>query len=206
MEHESGRHAGVRNHAGSRRRTERHVQLRRSAGHGGRWPGADRFVSWRGSLPRRQGAARGHRVELHRAGCRPVPAEGDIDRQMIRSTHSIRSDVHGHANGPRRATCSGQLSRMSRPARAPRSPQHSLRVTEGRRILARLGRGRHTLTHPDLASCSAKDARAAIAGGADRLRARLGVEAEQFAYPFWHVDPDRRPPGRRARLPRRLHD
>jgi hypothetical protein len=66
------------------------------AGHGGRWRGADRFVSWRASLPRRQGAARGHRVELvHRAGCRPVAAEGDIHRQMIRSAHLIRSDVHG---------------------------------------------------------------------------------------------------------------
>jgi peptidoglycan/xylan/chitin deacetylase (PgdA/CDA1 family) len=44
--------------------------------------------------------------------------------------------------------------------------------------------GAHTLTHPALPSCSAEDARAEIAGGADRLRTRIGVEVEQFAYPF----------------------
>jgi peptidoglycan/xylan/chitin deacetylase (PgdA/CDA1 family) len=44
--------------------------------------------------------------------------------------------------------------------------------------------GAHTLTHPALPSCSPEEARAEIAGGADRLRARAGVEVEQFAYPF----------------------
>ncbi len=44
--------------------------------------------------------------------------------------------------------------------------------------------GAHTLSHPDLPTCSAQDARAEIAGGADRLRAQTGVEVEQFAYPF----------------------
>jgi peptidoglycan/xylan/chitin deacetylase (PgdA/CDA1 family) len=73
---------------------------------------------------------------------------------------------------------------MSRPAGAPRSPQHSLRVTEGRRLLARLGPGPHTLTHPALPGCSRENARAEIAGGADRLRAQAGVEVEQFAYAF----------------------
>ena len=46
------------------------------------------------------------------------------------------------------------------------------------------GLGAHTLTHPVLPNCSPEDARAEIAGGADRLRARVGVEVEQFAYPF----------------------
>jgi peptidoglycan/xylan/chitin deacetylase (PgdA/CDA1 family) len=46
------------------------------------------------------------------------------------------------------------------------------------------GLGAHTLTHPALPSCSSEDARAEIAGGADRLRERVGVEVEQFAYPF----------------------
>jgi peptidoglycan/xylan/chitin deacetylase (PgdA/CDA1 family) len=42
----------------------------------------------------------------------------------------------------------------------------------------------HTLTHPALPNCSPEDARAEMAGGADRLRERVGVEVEQFAYPF----------------------
>jgi peptidoglycan/xylan/chitin deacetylase (PgdA/CDA1 family) len=46
------------------------------------------------------------------------------------------------------------------------------------------GLGAHTLTHPALPSCSTEDARAEIAGSADRLRERVGVEVEQFAYPF----------------------
>jgi peptidoglycan/xylan/chitin deacetylase (PgdA/CDA1 family) len=46
------------------------------------------------------------------------------------------------------------------------------------------GLGAHTLTHPVLPSCSSEDARAEIAGSADRLRERVGVEVEQFAYPF----------------------
>jgi peptidoglycan/xylan/chitin deacetylase (PgdA/CDA1 family) len=44
--------------------------------------------------------------------------------------------------------------------------------------------GAHTLTHPILPSCSDEGARAEIAGGADQLRSRVGVEVEQFAYPF----------------------
>jgi peptidoglycan/xylan/chitin deacetylase (PgdA/CDA1 family) len=44
--------------------------------------------------------------------------------------------------------------------------------------------GAHTLTHPDLRTCSHQDARAEIASGADRLRARADIEVEQFAYPF----------------------
>jgi peptidoglycan/xylan/chitin deacetylase (PgdA/CDA1 family) len=46
------------------------------------------------------------------------------------------------------------------------------------------GLGAHTLTHPMLPSCSREDARAEIAGSADRLRTEAGVEVEQFAYPF----------------------
>ena len=37
---------------------------------------------------------------------------------------------------------------------------------------------------PPCQRCSRQDARAEIAGGADRLRAQTGVEVEQFAYPF----------------------
>jgi peptidoglycan/xylan/chitin deacetylase (PgdA/CDA1 family) len=44
--------------------------------------------------------------------------------------------------------------------------------------------GAHTLTHPALPSCSPEEARSEVAGGADRLRKRIGVEVEQFAYPF----------------------
>ena len=47
-----------------------------------------------------------------------------------------------------------------------------------------LGLGAHTLGHPHLPSCSPEEARAEIAGGADRLRGRLGVQVDQFAYPF----------------------
>jgi peptidoglycan/xylan/chitin deacetylase (PgdA/CDA1 family) len=46
------------------------------------------------------------------------------------------------------------------------------------------GLGAHTLTHPALPSCSSEDARAEIAGSADRLRERVGVDVEHFAYPF----------------------
>ncbi len=46
------------------------------------------------------------------------------------------------------------------------------------------GLGAHTLTHPALPSCSSEHAHAEIAGGADRLRERVGVDVEQFAYPF----------------------
>jgi peptidoglycan/xylan/chitin deacetylase (PgdA/CDA1 family) len=44
--------------------------------------------------------------------------------------------------------------------------------------------GAHTLTHPALPGCSPEDTRAEIARGADRVRARSGVEVDQFAYPF----------------------
>jgi peptidoglycan/xylan/chitin deacetylase (PgdA/CDA1 family) len=44
--------------------------------------------------------------------------------------------------------------------------------------------GAHTLTHPVLPGCSADDARAEIAAGADGLRAGVGVQVDQFAYPF----------------------
>ena len=47
-----------------------------------------------------------------------------------------------------------------------------------------LGLGAHTITHPALPSCAPEDARAEIAGGVDWLRAHIGVEVEQFAYPF----------------------
>ena len=46
------------------------------------------------------------------------------------------------------------------------------------------GLGAHTLTHAALPSCSSEDARAEIVGSAERLCERVGVEVEQFAYPF----------------------
>jgi peptidoglycan/xylan/chitin deacetylase (PgdA/CDA1 family) len=47
-----------------------------------------------------------------------------------------------------------------------------------------LALGAHTLTHPALPTCSHEDARNEIAGGAESLRSRAGVEVKQFAYPF----------------------
>jgi peptidoglycan/xylan/chitin deacetylase (PgdA/CDA1 family) len=70
---------------------------------------------------------------------------------------------------------------------APRASRRVLLTWEQVRELAALpgfALGGHTLTHPALPTCSHQDARAEIAGGADRLRARAGVEVEQFAYPF----------------------
>jgi peptidoglycan/xylan/chitin deacetylase (PgdA/CDA1 family) len=70
---------------------------------------------------------------------------------------------------------------------APRSPGHVLLTWEQVREFAALpgfALGAHTRTHPGLPSCSPEDARAEIAGGTERLRARTGVEVDQFAYPF----------------------
>jgi peptidoglycan/xylan/chitin deacetylase (PgdA/CDA1 family) len=70
---------------------------------------------------------------------------------------------------------------------APRSSKRVLLTWEQVREFAALpgfALGAHTLTHPPLPTCSRQDARAEIAGGADRLRTRIGIEVEQFAYPF----------------------
>jgi peptidoglycan/xylan/chitin deacetylase (PgdA/CDA1 family) len=72
-------------------------------------------------------------------------------------------------------------------ADAPRPSGRVLLTWEQLRELAALpafGLGAHTLTHPVLPSCSPEEVRAEIGRGADRLRARAGVEAEQLAYPF----------------------
>jgi peptidoglycan/xylan/chitin deacetylase (PgdA/CDA1 family) len=79
------------------------------------------------------------------------------------------------------------LDEIAEWAGAPRPSGRVLLTWEQLRELAALPGfelGAHTLTHPALPSCSAEDARAEIAGGADRLRTRIGVEVEQFAYPF----------------------
>jgi peptidoglycan/xylan/chitin deacetylase (PgdA/CDA1 family) len=79
------------------------------------------------------------------------------------------------------------LDEIAQWAGAPRSSGGVLLTWEQVREFAALpgfALGTHTLTHPALPSCSAEDARAEIAGGADRLRARIGLEVEQFAYPF----------------------
>ena len=68
----------------------------------------------------------------------------------------------------------------------PARPGVSLTWEQLREIAALpgFGLGAHTLTHPDLPNRSPEEARAEMAGGADRLRERVGVEVEQFAYPF----------------------
>jgi peptidoglycan/xylan/chitin deacetylase (PgdA/CDA1 family) len=79
------------------------------------------------------------------------------------------------------------LDEIAEWADAPRPSGRVLLTWDQLREFAALpgfGLGAHTLTHPALPSCSIDDARAEIAGGADRLRAQAGVEVEQFAYPF----------------------
>jgi peptidoglycan/xylan/chitin deacetylase (PgdA/CDA1 family) len=79
------------------------------------------------------------------------------------------------------------LEEIAEWADAPRPSGRVLLTWEQLREFAALSGfelGAHTLTHPVLPSCSHEHARAEIAGGADRLRSRVGVEVEQFAYPF----------------------
>jgi peptidoglycan/xylan/chitin deacetylase (PgdA/CDA1 family) len=79
------------------------------------------------------------------------------------------------------------LDEIAEWAGAPRSSGRVLLTWEQVREFAALpgfALGAHTLTHPALPTCSHQEARAEIAGGADRLRAQAGVEVEQFAYPF----------------------
>ena len=79
------------------------------------------------------------------------------------------------------------LDEIAEWAGVSRPSGHVLLTWEQLRELAALpgfDLGAHTLTHPALPNCSPEEARAEIAGGADRLRARIGVEVEQFAYPF----------------------
>ena len=79
------------------------------------------------------------------------------------------------------------LEEIAEWADVPRSSGRVLLTWEQLREFAALpgfGLGAHTLTHPDLPNCSPEEARAEMAGGADRLRERVGVEVEQFAYPF----------------------
>ena len=79
------------------------------------------------------------------------------------------------------------LEEIAEWADAPRSSGSVLLTWEQLREFAALPGfelGAHTLTHPALPNCSPEDARREMAGGADRLRERIGVEVEQFAYPF----------------------
>ena len=79
------------------------------------------------------------------------------------------------------------LEEIAEWADAPRPSRRVLLTWEQLREFAALpgfGLGAHTVTHPALPSCSPEDAHAEIAGGADRLRTRVGVEVDQFAYPF----------------------
>ena len=79
------------------------------------------------------------------------------------------------------------LEEIAEWADAPRPSRRVLLRWEQLREFAALpgfGLGAHTVTHPALPSCSPEDAHAEIGGGADRLRTRVGVEVDQFAYPF----------------------
>ena len=79
------------------------------------------------------------------------------------------------------------LEEIAEWADAPRPSGRVLLTWEQLREFAAIpgfGLGAHTLTHPALPNCSLEDARAEIAGCADRLRERVGVEVEHFAYPF----------------------
>jgi peptidoglycan/xylan/chitin deacetylase (PgdA/CDA1 family) len=85
------------------------------------------------------------------------------------------------------ATRDAALDEIAECAGAPRPSGRALLTREQLRELAALpgfGLGAHTLTHPALPGCPPEDARAEIAGGAEWLRARVGVDGEQFAYPF----------------------
>jgi peptidoglycan/xylan/chitin deacetylase (PgdA/CDA1 family) len=87
-------------------------------------------------------------------------------------------------DAPRREAA---LEEIAEWADVPRSSGRVLLTWEQLREIAALpgfGLGAHTLTHPDLPNCSPEEARAEMAGGADRLRERVGDEVEQFAYPF----------------------
>jgi peptidoglycan/xylan/chitin deacetylase (PgdA/CDA1 family) len=84
------------------------------------------------------------------------------------------------------------LEEIAEWADAPRPSERVLLTWEQLREFAAIpgfGLGAHTLTHPALPSCSQEHARAEIAGSADRLRERVGVEVEQFAYPFGAWNP-----------------
>jgi peptidoglycan/xylan/chitin deacetylase (PgdA/CDA1 family) len=79
------------------------------------------------------------------------------------------------------------LDEIAEWAGAPRPSGRVLLTWEQLRELAALpgfGLGAHTLAHPDLPSCAPEKARAEIAGSADWLRRHVGVEVDQFAYPF----------------------
>jgi peptidoglycan/xylan/chitin deacetylase (PgdA/CDA1 family) len=79
------------------------------------------------------------------------------------------------------------LEEIAEWANAPRPSGRVLLTWEQLREFAAIpgfGLGAHTLTHPALPSCSQEHAHAEIAGSADRLRERVGVDVDQFAYPF----------------------
>lgn len=79
------------------------------------------------------------------------------------------------------------LDEIAEWARAGRATDRVVLTREQLRqftALPGLGLGAHTITHPSLpAAGSAADARAEIAGSAEWLRANVGVEVDQFAYP-----------------------
>ena len=86
---------------------------------------------------------------------------------------------------------------------APRLSERVLLTWEQLREFAALPGfelGAHTRTHPVLPSCSEEGARAEIAGGADRLRAEIGVGSGAVRLPVRRVEPECRPVSRRPRL------
>jgi peptidoglycan/xylan/chitin deacetylase (PgdA/CDA1 family) len=79
------------------------------------------------------------------------------------------------------------LDEIAEWAGAPRPSGRVLLTREQLRELAALpgfGLGAHTVSHPALPSCAPADARSEIARSADWLRAHVGVDVDQFSYPF----------------------
>ena len=107
------------------------------------------------------------------------------------------------------ATIETVLGELAEWASVPRPSRRVLLTWQQLREFATLSGlrlGAHTLTHPDLPSCSPEDA-----PRRDRRRRRLDSPTLRrrggpVRLPLRRVDSERRPPGRRAWLPRRLHD
>jgi peptidoglycan/xylan/chitin deacetylase (PgdA/CDA1 family) len=117
-----------------------------------------------------------------RAANTPLPWEAEPGTRL-RAFYEVWLALRA-LNAPTREAALDEIAEW---AGAPRPAGRVLLAWEQLREFAALpgfGLGAHTLTHPALPSCSPEDARAEIAGGADRLRARAGVEVDQFAYPF----------------------
>jgi peptidoglycan/xylan/chitin deacetylase (PgdA/CDA1 family) len=112
----------------------------------------------------------------------PPPWEAE-PRTRLRAYYEVWLALRA-LNVPTREAALDEIADWSK---APRPSGRVLLTWEQLREFAALpgfDLGAHTLTHPVLPNCSPDGARAEIAGSADRLRTEVGVEVEQFAYPF----------------------